>query len=220
MHLFLLIAGIVCVVAWLYLLLLHGRFWMVQRFETGVSPLPSAAALIAVVIPARNEADVIARSVGSLLQQDYPGPLHVFVIDDNSTDGTAAAASAAAESGDHGATLSAIAGKPLPPGWSGKLWAVQQGVEQSILLKPKFLLLTDADIWHSPENLASLSAVADSADYDLASFMVKLHCRSMAEKLLIPAFVFFFFLTVSTGLDQRSPAQDGWRGWWLHFDSA
>lgn len=180
--------------AWLYLLLLHGRFWMVQRFEAGVSPLSSAAGLIAVVIPARNEADVIARSVGSLLQQDYPGPLHIFVIDDNSTDGTAAAASAAAESSDHGATLSVIAGKPLPPGWSGKLWAVQQGVEQAILLKPKFLLLTDADIWHSPENLASLSAVADSADYDLASFMVKLHCRSMAEKLLIPAFVFFFFL--------------------------
>jgi hopene-associated glycosyltransferase HpnB len=136
---------------------------------------------------------VIARSVGSLLQQSYPGPLHIFVVDDNSTDGTASAARAATGSSP-GAALTVITGKPLPPGWSGKLWAVQQGVEQALLLKPKFLLLTDADIRHSPENLAGLSAVADSAAYDLASFMVKLHCRTMAEKLLIPAFVFFFFL--------------------------
>ena len=82
----------------------------------------------------------------------------------------------------------------MPPGWSGKLWAVQQGIEQALQLQPKFLLLTDADIQHSPENVATLVAIAERGGYDLASFMVKLHCRSVAEKLLIPAFVFFFFL--------------------------
>ena len=82
----------------------------------------------------------------------------------------------------------------MPPGWSGKLWAVQQGIEQALPLQPQFLLLTDADIQHSPENVATLVAMAERGGYDLASFMVKLHCRSVAEKLLIPAFVFFFFM--------------------------
>ena len=90
--------------------------------------------------------------------------------------------------------LTVINAQPLPPGWSGKLWAVQQGIEQALQLQPKFLLLTDADIQHSPENVATLVAIAEKGDYDLASFMVKLHCRSVAEKMLIPAFVFFFFL--------------------------
>jgi hopene-associated glycosyltransferase HpnB len=82
----------------------------------------------------------------------------------------------------------------LPDGWTGKLWAVEQGIRQAIKLRPEFLLLTDADIVHSPENVATLVAVARAGNYDLASFMVKLHCRSLAERLLIPSFVFFFFL--------------------------
>ena len=90
--------------------------------------------------------------------------------------------------------LTVIAAEPLPPGWTGKLWAVQQGVEQALKLDPAFLLLTDADIHHAPDNIATLVAIAEAGNYDLTSFMVKLHCRSMAEKLLIPAFVFFFFM--------------------------
>ena len=146
------------------------------------------------VVPARNEAEVIGKSVAALLQQSCADAVHIFVVDDNSTDATAEVArSAAAESG-HGKRVSIISGRPLPPGWSGKLWAVQQGIEQAAKLDPDFFLLTDADIEHAPDNIARLVAIAEDGGYDLASFMVKLHCRSFAEKLLIPAFVFFFLL--------------------------
>jgi hopene-associated glycosyltransferase HpnB len=150
--------------------------------------------VIAVIIPARDEADVIGTSVASLLRQSCVDALHIFVVDDNSTDRTADAVRQAAAQSSQGERVSVISGRGLPSGWSGKLWAVQQGIEQAVVLRPEFLLLTDADIEHSPENVATLVRIAETGDYDLASFMVKLHCRSLAEKLLIPAFVFFFFL--------------------------
>lgn len=156
--------------------------------------LTTAEATIAVVVPARNEADVIGRCVTSLLQQSCAEQLHIFVVDDNSTDATAAIVQQVASRSPRGARVRVIPGHPLPPGWSGKLWAVQQGIEQALALHPDFLLLTDADIEHSPDNVARLVEIAQAGSYDLASFMVKLHCRSLAEKLLIPAFVFFFFL--------------------------
>jgi hopene-associated glycosyltransferase HpnB len=150
--------------------------------------------VIAVIIPARNEANVIGRSVASLLRQSCVDALHIFVVDDDSTDGTADSVRQAAAQSSQGERVSVISGRALPAGWSGKLWAVQQGVEQAVVLRPEFLLLTDADIEHSPENVATLVRIAETGDYDLASFMVKLHCRSLAEKVLIPAFVFFFFM--------------------------
>jgi len=150
--------------------------------------------VIAVIIPARDEADVIGTSVASLLRQSCVDALHIFVVDDNSTDRTADAVRQAAAQSSQGERVSVISGRGLPSGWSGKLWAVQQGIEQAVVLRPEFLLLTDADIEHSPENVATLVRIAETGDYDLASFMVKLHCRSLAEKLLIPAFVLFFFL--------------------------
>ena len=142
------------------------------------------------MIPARDEAGVIARRCSRCLRQTGITPLHIFVVDDNSSDGTAEIARSAAPDDDR---LTVIDGKPLPPGWSGKVWAMQQGVEQALSLKPEFLLLTDADIEHSPDGIARLADLAEGG-YDLASFMVKLHCETLAEKLLIPAFVFFFFL--------------------------
>jgi glycosyltransferase involved in cell wall biosynthesis len=205
-----LILGVVSLAAWLYLLLGHGRFWSVQR------ALPSQPGTcdyrdrlrIAVVIPARDEADMIGRGIGSLLAQgprpilspkagEEDGapvvneglPLHIFVVDDHSSDGTSEVARAIDSS-----LVTVIAGHPLPPGWTGKLWAVQQGVEQALQLEPDFLLLTDADIEHAPDSIASLVSIAEAGGYDLTSFMVKLHCRSLAEKLLIPAFVFLFFM--------------------------
>ncbi len=187
------IAGLLCVMIWLGLLLSRGRFWMVQRLGAEVAPLAETG-LIAIVIPARNEADVIGSAMGSLLRQSCAGSMHIFLVDDSSSDRTAAAAREAAVRSARADALTVINGQPLPPGWSGKLWAMQQGIEQALRLQPKFLLLTDADIQHSPENVATLVAIAESGDYDLASFMVKLHCRSLAEKVLIPAFVFFFFL--------------------------
>ena len=209
-----LIAGVVCIVIWLYLLLLHGRFWRIPLAAPCAACAPFSSPefgervgghlTVAVVIPARNEADVIGRAVASLLNQslgapssspsfgDRVGSLHIFVVDDNSTDGTAEAARVASERNAERVTV--IAGRPLPPGWAGKLWAVHQGVEQALALNPDFLLLTDADIEHSSHNVGVLVSLANNGGYDLASFMVKLHCRSVAERLLIPAFVFFFFL--------------------------
>jgi hopene-associated glycosyltransferase HpnB len=193
MHGLALVAGAVCVITWIYLLAARGLFWLVQRSCAHVAP-QTVPGLIAIIIPARNEAGVIGASVSSLLQQSCAGSIHIFVVDDNSTDGTAAAARETATSNSRAEALTVISGQPVPPGWTGKLWAVKQGIEQALRLHPQFLLLTDADIRHSPENVATLVALADSDSYDLASFMVKLHCRSMAEKLLIPAFVFFFFM--------------------------
>lgn len=194
MHLSALVAGCVCIILWLYLLLGHGRFWMVQRLRAKAAPLTAIAGPIAVVIPARNEADVIGGAIHSLLRQSCAGVLHIFLVDDNSADETAAVAREAASNSSHPEALTIIHGQPLPDGWTGKLWAMQQGIEQARRLYPQFLLLTDADIKHSPENLATLVAAAEGGGYDLASFMVKLHCRGLAEKLLIPAFVFFFLM--------------------------
>ena len=194
MHLTALIAGCVCVFVWIYLILAHGRFWMVQRLGAREAPLSAIPGPIAVVIPARNEADVIGDAVRSLLQQSCAGAIHIFLVDDNSSDGTAEAACQAASNSSHPDALTVIHGQPLPDGWTGKLWAMQQGIEQALRLHPQFLLLTDADVQHSPENVATLVSVAESRGCDLASFMVKLHCRSLPEKLLIPAFVFFFFM--------------------------
>ena len=145
-------------------------------------------------MPARNEAEFIAASVVSLLKQG----VEVFLVDDHSTDSTSAIARAAAAEAGKADALKVIAAEPLPAGWSGKLWALKQGVahalDPALETSPDFLLLTDADIVHGPETVATLTALADSGGYDLVSFMVKLHCRSFPEKLLIPAFVFFFFL--------------------------
>ena len=130
----------------------------------------------------------------SLLRQTCADSPRIFVVDDNSTDGTAEAARQAANELSQAEQLTVLAGRSLPDGWTGKLWAVQQGIEQALTLHLQFLLLTDADIEHAPDNLATLIALAESGGYDLVSFMVKLHCRSLAEKFLLPAFVFFFFL--------------------------
>ncbi|MGO9517544.1 MAG: glycosyltransferase [Candidatus Korobacteraceae bacterium] len=193
LHSFAMTAGAFCVIAWCYLLAARGRFWQVRRLDAGIAPV-ARTGLIAVIIPARNEAGVIGEAISSLLRQSCAASIHIFIIDDSSTDGTAEAARQAAASHSRAAALTVISGQLLPPGWSGKLWAVQQGIELALPLNPKFLLLTDADIWHSPKNVATLAALAEGGGYELASFMVKLHCRSAAEKLLIPAFVFFFFM--------------------------
>src|ERR1017187_2286695 len=193
MHLTALIAGCVCVFVWIYLILAHGRFWMVQRLGAREAPLSAIPGPIAVVIPARNEADVIGDAVRSLLQQSCAGAIHIFLVDDNSSDGTAEAARQAAANSSRPDALTVIRCQPLPDGGTGKLGAMQQGIEQALRVHPQFLLLTDADVQHSPANVATLVSVAESRGYDLASFMVKLHCRSLPEKLLVPAFVFFFF---------------------------
>ncbi len=167
---------------------------MVERLgveKAGLSPILGP---IAVVIPARDEADVVGEAIHSLLQQSCASAIHIFLVDDDSTDGTAEVAYEAASTSSYPQSLTVIRGQPLPDGWTGKLWAVQQGIDRALQLHPQFLLLTDADIRHAPENVATLVTISECRGYDLASFMVKLHCRSVPEKLLIPAFVFFFFM--------------------------
>ena len=168
------------VLVWLYLLLGRGFFWWTReaQFSSGPAPLRR----VAVVIPARNEAPLIAKAVASLAAQDYGGPFEIFVVDDHSTDATAEAAL-----GAH-----VVAAGPLPDGWTGKLWAVSEGVRAAAAFEADYFLLTDADIVHAPGNLSRLVAHAEAGGYDLASLMVELRCETLAERALIPAFVFFF----------------------------
>ncbi len=188
-----LVAGFVCLLIWAYLLLAHGRFWQVCRHIASPREPAKVCDRIAVVIPARNEAEVVGRSIGSLLNQTCSEFLHVFLVDDASTDSTAQIARETAASKGKAEALIVIDGQPLPEGWSGKVWAMQQGVERARALNPRFLLLTDADIIHEPDSISTLVGIAEAGHYDLASYMVKLHCETLAERFLMPAFVFFFF---------------------------
>jgi len=180
----------ITVLIWMYLLLGRAWFWNARRML-----LPHAAATgpcrVAVVIPARNEADVIAQSLGSLLRQTGAENLHVFVVDDHSTDTTAEVARQTAQNLGRSDQLTVIESQPLPGGWVGKVWAMHQGIQHALELEPEFLLLTDADIVHAPDSIAALLAKAGEG-FALTSVMVLLECGSLAEKLLIPAFVFFF----------------------------
>ena len=194
MHLFALSAGLLCLAIWVYLLTAHGNFWRVASLRSNVQPVAAMEGTIAAVIPARDEAAVIGSTVESLLRQTCTQVIHLFVVDDHSSDGTSEAAREAARNCGRSEALDVITGSSLPPGWTGKLWALEQGIQRAPQLHPKFLLLTDADIQHSPDNVAKLVAIAEAGNYDLASFMVKLHCQTLAERFLIPPFVFFFFL--------------------------
>ncbi|MEH2374971.1 glycosyltransferase [Nostoc sp.] len=180
---------------WLGLLCFRGQFWRTDQqlevetlYTTSLQSLP----VVCAVVPARNEAELISVSLRSLLLQDYPGSFNVFLVDDRSTDRTANFAEGVAHAVGKPQQLHIITGETLPPGWSGKLWAVEQGINSASLFAPDYYLLTDADIEHDPSNLRRLVAKAVQEDLDLVSVMVRLRCESFWEKLLIPAFVFFF----------------------------
>lgn len=189
-------------VIWLFLLLAWGQFWRCDQKlpDRLLQPLgPAQAPPIAIVIPARNEAEGIGTCVTSLLSQDYPGSVRLIVVDDQSDDGTAEIARSAAETlnASHPSAadrLTVLPGQPLAPGWTGKLWALEQGTRyaQALEPQPQYLLLTDADIAHDRQNLSQLVHKAETERLDLVSLMVQLRCESNWEKLLIPAFVYFF----------------------------
>ena len=188
--------GLSCIslLIWCVLLFARGGFWRTRPAAPLANAPRDAWPSVAAVVPARNEADVIAQAVGTLLAQAYPGPFHVIVIDDHSTDGTADAARAAALALQCPERLTVLAAEPLPSGWSGKVWAQSQGIEavRTLGLPADFLLLTDADIGHPTDAVTQLVARADAEKRDLVSLMVRLRCDSFWEKALIPAFVFFF----------------------------
>jgi hopene-associated glycosyltransferase HpnB len=187
--------GVLALAIWLYLLAGRGGFWLTrERDDREVFSPPARWPSVVAVVPARNEADVIARALESLMQQDYPGPFRVVLVDDGSDDGTATVAREVAAAVVGGERLEVLRGAAVPTGWTGKLWAVQQGVRHATDsgAAPDYLLLTDADIGHAPDNLRALVARSEGEGRVLVSLMARLSCTSWAERFLVPAFVFFF----------------------------
>ncbi|MFE0510422.1 glycosyltransferase, partial [Streptomyces sp. NPDC058964] len=176
--------------AWLWLLLCQGFFW---RTDVRLPPRrdPSDWPSVCVVVPARDEASVLPASLPSLLAQDYPGRAEVFLVDDGSSDGTGELArELAGRLGGLPLTVDSP-GEP-PAGWTGKLWAVRHGIALARARDPEYLLLTDADIAHAPDSLRQLVAAARTGDFDVVSQMAMLRVESRWERLVVPAFVYFF----------------------------
>lgn len=194
--------ALLALLIWLYLYFLHGDFW---ASTPELAPaIPPEFPDVDIIVPARDEAATIQPVIASLLAQDYPGNFRVILVDDNSTDGTAARAGAHPQ-------LTLLTGGPKPPGWAGKLYALQQGVEAS---SAPILLFTDADITHDPRHLSTLVARLLAPRVDMVSEMVRLNCVSLAERLLIPAFVYFFqmlypFAKVNDPLSATAAAAGG-----------
>jgi hopene-associated glycosyltransferase HpnB len=187
--------ALVSLLIWLYLVFAHGKYW---RSSPELPPgAPPEFPDVDIIVPARDEAHTISAVIASLLAQDYAGRFRVILVDDNSGDGTAALAGAAA-------SLTVISLQSKPTGWSGKLWALSQGVAAS---HAPILLFTDADIVHDPRHLSSLVAKLLESHTDMVSEMVRLNCVSLAERALVPAFVYFFQMLYpfSRVNDARSP---------------
>ncbi len=186
--------GSLALAIWIYLVFARGGFWRmrIEQAPANVGGLQDCR--IAVIVPARDEARVIAQAIRSLLAQDYAGLLQIVLVDDHSSDGTAGIARHAAEQTEHPDRLTIVQAGPLPDGWTGKLWALSEGVRAAHVFAPDYYWFTDADIVHEPGNLNQLVNRAESGKFDLVSLMVELRCEAFAERMLIPAFVFFFFM--------------------------
>jgi hopene-associated glycosyltransferase HpnB len=203
-------------IVWIYLIFCRGGFWLAGERDDADQPFwPDDAnwPTVAVIIPARDEAAMLPQSLGSILAQDYP-KLSIILVDDNSSDGTAAAGRQIAAKAGREAVI--LKGQPLPAVWTGKLWALHQGISyvETTKFLPDYLLLTDADIHYAPCSVKRLVARAKTNGLVLTSLMAKLHCESFAERALIPAFVFFFqmlypFAWVNDSFSTRTAAAAG-----------
>ena len=180
--------GAISLLSWIVVALRPGRAWDCRPVaeDEPAPPDPRSWPSVCILIPARNEAAMLPRTLPALLAQNYPGQWRVVVVDDRSTDGCA---EAAASTGD--GRVSLLRGAALPEGWAGKVWAMQQGAAAST---EGYLFLTDADILHAPGSLRRLVAESEAGSLALNSRMARLRCESSAERLLIPAFVWFFGL--------------------------
>jgi hopene-associated glycosyltransferase HpnB len=195
------ILAMIAVAIWLYLLTARGAFWLCRERDNGRGSSVALGAdwpRVVAVVSARDEAE----GIGQLLAQDYPGPWTVILFDDDSSDGTADIARGLAGAGER---LKIVAGGSLPVGWTGKLWAVKQGIDAAMALPQAsdYLLLTDADIVHAPDSVSRLVARAEAGNLALTSLMVKLRCESLAERINIPAFIFFFQMLYPFALVNR-----------------
>jgi hopene-associated glycosyltransferase HpnB len=192
---------------WLVLIFARHGFWLARERDTREVPGgPAHWPDIVAVVPARDEADVIARSIGSLAAQDYPGRFRIILVDDSSSDGTAEIARALRSE-----RVEVVRGLPLAPGWTGKLWALSQGIQRAGNA-PTWLWLTDADIEHAPDTLRTLVARGEAGRLVLVSLMAKLRADTFAERMLIPAFVFFFQMLYPFGLVNRPTGLGGAAG--------
>jgi len=191
-----LILAIVSLLIWVVLTFLRGAFWQLLAFDDGIAKQESPAQWprVAVIVPARNEAETIARTVESLAKQDYAGELRVVVVDDHSDDGTGPLAREAVKKAGVSERVEILEAAALQSGWTGKLWALQQGVEHFASKAPDYFWFTDADIVHAPDALGRLVARAERERLDMVSLMVLLQAKSLPEQMLIPAFLYFFFL--------------------------
>jgi len=191
---FTLLLSIVSLLIWVVLTFFRGAFWQLHAFNDDLVPVEQLQEWPAVVaiVPARNEAATIERTVESLLLQDYPGKFRLVVVDDQSVDGTAELARRAAEKLQGSQRVALVAAQELPGGWTGKLWALQQGVEEVSKDSVEYLWFTDADIVHTRDTLRRLVSRAEHQKLDLTSLMVLLQAKSFAERLLMPAFLYFF----------------------------
>jgi hopene-associated glycosyltransferase HpnB len=181
-------AGIIAIL-WLGFALLDRRWRIEPRLRSPDGA--SASQRVVVVVPARNEAQQLPRTLPTLLAQDHPH-LSIVVVDDHSDDGTGAVARRIAEECGAADRVTVITPPPLPAGWTGKVWALHHGVERALADRPDWIWLTDADIRREPDGLRRLLATARTEERDLVSVMARLHCESSWERLLIPAFTYFF----------------------------
>jgi len=179
---------------WIVLTFFRGAFWQLRAFDADIRPLEPLAAWprVVAIVPARNEAKTIAKTVESLIAQDYAGKFHVIVVDDHSEDNTGTLARRAAEVADAAERITILPAATLQIGWTGKIWAMQQGVEQATAFDPEYLWFSDADIVHAPEALQRLVTRAEKHQLDLVSLMVLLQAKTFPERLLIPPFLYFF----------------------------
>ncbi|MCX4631427.1 MULTISPECIES: glycosyltransferase [unclassified Streptomyces] len=189
----LLCAACASLVVWIWLTFAQGMFW---RTDVRLPPrsAPARWPSVAIVVPARDEAGVLPCSLPSLIAQDYPGEAEVILVDDGSTDGTGALALRLARE-QPGLPLTVVSPGEPEPGWTGKLWALRHGIalaRTAHATEPEYLLLTDADIAHEPDSLRELVAAATTAELDLVSLMARLRAVSLWERLVVPAFVYFF----------------------------
>jgi hopene-associated glycosyltransferase HpnB len=189
-----LILAVVSLVIWVVLTFFRSAFWQVRAFEDGQLPpkAPEKWPSVVAVVPPRNEARSIERVLWSLVGQEYRGPFEIIVVDDHSEDGTGALAEQAADASGGSSRFTLLTAATLESGWTGKLWALEQGVEEAGALLPDYFWFTDADVVHGPDTLERLVTRAESRRLDLVSLMVLLEARSLAERFLIPPFLYFF----------------------------